>query len=80
MINLPKNKGNERHQCRNLLTCISLIAILLLSYTSVHNSGFINYDDDDYVTENGIVRQGITINGIWWAFAATSANNWHPLT
>ena len=41
---------------------------------------FINYDDPLYVTENVQVRQGLTWEGITWAFCGTAAGNWHPLT
>jgi protein O-mannosyl-transferase len=41
---------------------------------------FINYDDPLYVTENVQVRQGLTREGIAWAFCGTAAGNWHPLT
>ena len=41
---------------------------------------FINYDDPLYVTENVQVRQGLTWEGIAWAFCGTAAGNWQPLT
>jgi len=46
----------------------------------LHN-GFINYDDQDYVTENLRVQGGLTWSNIAWAFhGAESHGNWHPLT
>ena len=36
--------------------------------------------DIDYVTENRIVRQGLTWHGVAWAFQTVHAANWHPLT
>jgi protein O-mannosyl-transferase len=41
---------------------------------------FIDYDDPDYVTVNMMVRQGLTLKGVAWAFSAFHAGNWHPLT
>lgn len=54
-----------------------------LSLWPALNAEFINYDDPVYVTENAIVRQGITGGGVAWAFSKASAeriNLWHPLT
>jgi tetratricopeptide (TPR) repeat protein len=42
--------------------------------------GFVNYDDQDYVTENSVVQKGLTWTGIKWAFTTGHASNWHPLT
>jgi tetratricopeptide (TPR) repeat protein len=42
--------------------------------------GFIQFDDQDYVTENGAVQQGLNLRSVEWAFATTHAGNWHPLT
>jgi tetratricopeptide (TPR) repeat protein len=46
--------------------------------TSHHE--FINYDDPRYVYENPSVLQGLTWQGIRWAFIHSHAANWHPLT
>jgi tetratricopeptide (TPR) repeat protein len=42
--------------------------------------GFLQFDDNDYVTENPAVRQGLTWAAVRLAFGATHAANWHPLT
>src|SRR5882724_3686968 len=57
-----------------------LFLITLVVYLPVLRNGFINYDDNDYVTENPVVRQGLTWPGCRWAFAMWHASNWHPLT
>ena len=44
------------------------------------SSGFINFDDTDYVTENVHVLKGLNGQSITWAFTTTEAANWHPLT
>ena len=48
-------------------------------WPSLYND-FIDYDDTDYVTVNMMVRQGLTLKGLAWAFTAFHAGNWHPLT
>ncbi len=60
---------------------IPLLAILLAgwAYHSVLSAGFIGLDDDVYVSENAIVRQGLSWQGIRWAFGAVHASTWQPL-
>lgn len=41
---------------------------------------FIWYDDNRYVTENPMVREGLSWRGLSWALGALHASNWHPLT
>jgi tetratricopeptide (TPR) repeat protein len=43
-------------------------------------AGFVIYDDPEYVTDNPIVRAGLTLDGVRWAFTTFHAANWHPLT
>ncbi len=52
----------------------------LLVYNPVNGHGFVNYDDDRYVTENAHVRAGFSWNTIGWALTSTEQANWHPLT
>ena len=42
--------------------------------------GFITFDDDDYITHNPVVQRGLTMDGLYWAFASPHVYNWHPLT
>ncbi len=57
-----------------------LALITLLAYLPAARNGFVNYDDQDYVTENSVVQKGLTGTGIKWAFTTGHASNWHPLT
>ena len=49
-------------------------------YASATRFDFLNFDDPIYVTENPIVRQGITLHGIRWAFTTHTLGHWHPIT
>src|SRR5271170_6061518 len=60
--------------------CVALIALNLIVHASVRHHGFVNYDDDDYVTANAVVQHGLTWDGVSWAFTTGHAANWHPLT
>ncbi|MGO8761450.1 MAG: tetratricopeptide repeat protein [Desulfobaccales bacterium] len=63
-----------------LLICLLLAGAVLLAYLQVINHDFITFDDDMYVTENPMVRAGLTWPGVEWAFTAVHSSNWHPLT
>jgi len=52
----------------------------LLAYLPATHDRFINFDDDDYVTQNQVVQRGLTWAGVKWAFTTWHASNWHPLT
>jgi tetratricopeptide (TPR) repeat protein len=57
-----------------------LIVITFATYWPVMHYGFVNFDDNAYISENPYVRAGLTIEGVSWAFTNTYANFWHPLT
>jgi len=58
-----------------------LLALLtLLVYLPVRQHSFVVYDDNDYLTENLVVQQGLTWDGMKWALTTGHAGNWHPLT
>jgi len=64
----------------DILVCLLLVILTLSVYLQVKNHEFINFDDNEYVTDNRHVRAGFTLKGITWAFTAIHSSNWHPLT
>jgi tetratricopeptide (TPR) repeat protein len=62
------------------LVCLLLAGMVLLAYVQVKDHQFITFDDDMYVTQNPMVRAGLTWQGAEWAFTAMHSSNWHPLT
>jgi Flp pilus assembly protein TadD len=62
------------------LTSLLLVAAIWAVYWQVGNHQFVNYDDGRYILENPHVRTGLTGQNFVWAFTATYASNWHPLT
>jgi tetratricopeptide (TPR) repeat protein len=58
----------------------ALFLAILAAYGQVYDFQFVNYDDQDYVTENLHVRDGLTASGAAWAFESTEYANWLPLT
>jgi Tfp pilus assembly protein PilF len=65
---------------RTLVVCLLLTVVVLVFYNSVIHNGFLNYDDDGYITANPHMRAGLTWATVKWAFTAYDKANWHPLT
>jgi len=57
-----------------------LVVVTLAAYWQVLDFPFVDYDDPTYVTDNPQVKNGLTADGIRWAFTTGHASNWHPLT
>jgi hypothetical protein len=64
---------------RILAGCL-LAAMALLVFHGVLGSGFIEYDDNHYITENPFVQAGLTLDSIRWAFTTSHSGYAHPLT
>jgi len=65
------------------VTTAALLAIVVLTifaFWPLQRNGFISVDDGDYITQNAVVKRGITAPGIVLAFTRSYAANWHPLT
>ena len=63
-------------------TIVSLLlaaATLAVFYPALRHQ-FVSFDDPDYVTANTHVKGGLTGEDVAWAFRASHAGNWHPLT
>jgi len=60
------------------LVYAGLALITLALYMPAWQHSFIEYDDQEYVTENPRVQAGLTWAGFVWAFGF-HAGNWHPL-
>lgn len=65
---------------RDVGVAIVLLVGVALIFGQSATFEFINYDDQEYVFENPIVRRGLTWDGFRWAWTTGHAANWHPLT
>src|SRR5512143_2819266 len=54
---------------------VALSLAVLAVYGQVLHHEFVNYDDDQYVYANGRVTQGLTRDGVVWAFSTLSMGN-----
>ncbi len=59
---------------------LGLVIAVLGVYGKVLGFDFIEYDDTGYVTRNPEVQQGLSWEGLRWAFTTLRLANWHPLT
>jgi len=57
-----------------------LVWATLAVYWDVQNHEFINLDDNLYVTENRELKEGVSMDGLLWAFTSRDRTYWHPLT
>ena len=64
----------------DIVLCAVLVVATLCVYGQIWTHEFIGFDDDRYVTQNRIVSQGLSREGVIWAFRSTHVSNWHPIT
>ena len=69
-----------RDRTRTWLTAALLVLITAAVHARAITNGFVDFDDPEYVRDNGIVRAGLTAAGAQWAFTSDALANWHPLT
>ena len=65
---------------RELLVSFLLVAAVAAVYWPVHSYPFVLLDDHGYVVENPYVRNGLTCEGVVYAFTGITVGNWHPVT
>ena len=70
----------HRQKHIGILIYVGIVAATLVAYEPIRHNGFVNYDDDKYITKNPEVTGGITWQSVTWAFTKFHSSNWHPLT
>jgi Flp pilus assembly protein TadD len=60
--------------------CLCLAVITLAVFGQTVRYHFINYDDNEYVSQNPVVDDGLTLPGLKQALVHGSFDNWDPLT
>jgi tetratricopeptide (TPR) repeat protein len=60
--------------------CVLLFGLVVWTFLPALHNGFVNYDDDVYVTGNAHVQGGLSPASVVWSFTSMDASNWHPLT
>src|ERR1700761_4574133 len=76
----PLGSSAEKSRRRRLASSAALAITVAATYAGSLQNGFVNFDDDRYVFANPRVQQGLSLDGVAWAFRATDCANWHPIT
>ena len=78
-MDTPDPETAQRRLPDWLMAALLALATLAL-YWPATQCGFVNFDDELYVTANAQVQKGLTLENVLWAFANPVSSNWHPLT
>ncbi|MEJ0088373.1 MAG: hypothetical protein WDM80_01235 [Limisphaerales bacterium] len=65
---------------RSRFIALLLALVTLTVFLPAAQFRFVNFDDNEYVTENPFVKHGLAWTGVKWAFTAFYDANWHPVT
>jgi tetratricopeptide (TPR) repeat protein len=65
---------------RDAAIALGIFALTCAVYAGALANGFVRMDDPAYVTENPLVRGGLSLQAVRVAFGELRAANWHPLT
>jgi len=68
---------NKKHV---YIIVVLLIVAILAAFSRIAGNEFINFDDNQYITENRNIQSGFNSQTLKWAFTAVVVSNWHPLT
>jgi len=72
--------NQKSHSSFEWIFVFFLCAGTAAAFWPVLQCDFINLDDPDYVTDNRLVKAGLSLEGVSWAFTTGHAGNWHPVT
>ena len=82
-MQLPQTQKSTRLSGDPRWWIVGLLALLTLAiYSPVRDHEFIDYDDNAYVYENALIRQGFSVEGVRFAFLKLHGKEtyWHPVT
>jgi protein O-mannosyl-transferase len=72
--------AEDRLSRRDWLVAVLLAGTVFAAFAPALDCKFIGFDDPIYVSENPLVLQGLSREGVIWAFTTFRLANWHPLT
>lgn len=67
------------YQRTTFFICV-LTLLTIAAFLPLRDNGFISIDDNSYLTQNPVVLQGLSWDGVKWAFTSFHQGNWTPLT
>ena len=72
--------GSAPMTLRTKILAAALAALTIAVFAGALRCGFVDYDDDQYVTQNPWVQRGFDPGSVRWALTTNESGNWHPLT
>jgi tetratricopeptide (TPR) repeat protein len=76
----PPGLSPGRRRPARLAAAALLLLLVGAGFHEAVRNGFIHLDDAASITNNPVVRGGLTARGALWALTATQTANWQPLT
>jgi len=70
---------DDRSLSVKTLLSLGLLLVAVAIYLQTGSHAFIDFDDNEYVYENPMVRAGLSLDGVVWAFCTFWSANWHPI-
>lgn len=67
-------------RARSALALLCIAAAITVVYGQVYWHDFVNFDDPLYIYGNSYSIEGLTWDGVLWAWYNSDAANWHPMT
>ncbi len=64
----------------SVLVLVGLAALTVAAYSRLWENNFVNLDDEDWITLNPHVREGLSAHAVQWAWTTYYQGNWVPLT
>jgi protein O-mannosyl-transferase len=61
-------------------TLAAVAFTVVLAYWPMLLNGFVDFDDNLYITANKQVAKGLNTETFLWAFSSINVSNWHPVT
>ncbi len=71
--------ASKHKTARQWIWVLFCLACAIVAYRGVFTADFVGFDDNLYVSQNRIVQEGLSREGIRWAFTAIHASTWQPL-
>ena len=65
---------------KRFVLAVLLAAATLCAFAPIVHTGFVDYDDDVYVSANAHIQKPIDAGRLKWALTSFYASNWHPVT
>ena len=65
---------------RGALPYILLLVLTVVAYLPIWKNGFVDFDDQTYITTKPPVTEGLTPSGVWWAWTNDDGPYWTPIT